>query len=287
MAKKKNNNDKKHLGIFDMPEKIVVIGDIHADFETFVSVLQRAGLINYKYDWIGKKTMLLLIGDLVDGKNRNGKWNGDSDLNVLKLVEKLMDESKEKGGEVVVLLGNHEFMNIKGNFLYSGDRGIKELGGISGRFKYFNSQFKEFAKRCFLAVKIGDWVFCHAGIPHEISANLTIEDLNLLLQKYLNKKMEKKEEDVFYEILSGDLGILTNREFGNESCNKERLNKTLSNLKVKTMVVGHTVQKKINSLNNGKLWRVDVGMSRAFGESNKKRLGFMLLLDHGKKIKLI
>ena len=284
MARKKNNN--KSLGIFQMPEKICVIGDIHADCESFSNILMNAGLINEKLDWTGRKTVLLVIGDLVDGKNRQGKWNGDSDLNVIKLVEKLMKQAKDKGGDIIVLLGNHEFMNIKGNFSYSGDRGTKEMGGTVGRYKYFNTKFKDFAKKCFLAVKMGDYVFCHAGILPEISANLTIEDLNLLLQKYLNGHMDKKEEELFYEIISGDLGILTNREFGNSSVNQDKLNKTLTNLKAKSMVVGHTVQRRVNSLCNGKLWRVDTGMSRAFGENNKKRMGFLLIYENGKKTKI-
>ncbi len=284
MAKK--NNVKNPLGIFSMPEKICVIGDVHADLETFIDILKKAGLLDKELNWSGGKTVLVIIGDLVDGKCRNGKWKGDSDILVIKLVERIMKQAKEKKGDVIVLLGNHEFMNIRGNFSYSGDKGIKEMGGIQGRIRYFNSAFKDFAKKCYLAVKIGDWVFCHAGILPEISSNLTIEDLNLLLLKYLNKKMDKKEEDIFYEIISGDLGILTNREFGNSGVNNEKLNKTLSNMKAKCMVVGHTVQKRVNSLCNGKLWRVDTGMSRAFGESNKKRMGFLLIFDHGKRTKL-
>ena len=282
MAKKNRNN----LGIFEMPEKICVIGDIHADFESFYQLLYNAGIVNEKLDWTAKKLTLLIIGDLVDGKTRMGKWNGDSDINVIKFVEKLMNQANEKGGRVIVLLGNHEFMNIKGNFSYSGDNGTKELGGTIGRYKYFNTKFKDFAKKCFLAVKMGDYVFCHAGILPEISANLTVGDLNLLLQKYLNGDMDKKEEELFYEIISGELGILTNREFGNPTVNQDKLNKTLMNLKAKSMVVGHTVQKRVNSLCNGKLWRVDTGMSRAFGENNKKRMGFLLILENGKKTKI-
>ena len=98
--------------------------------------------------------------------------------------------------------------------------------------------------------------------------------------------MAAKEEQLFYEIISGELGILTNRIFGNSTCNPDILNKTLHHMKAKHMVVGHTVQKRVNSLCNGKLWRVDTGMSRAFGEGNKKRMGFLLIHDYGKKTRI-
>ncbi len=278
--------NNKNLGIFKMPDKICVIGDVHADYNSLIKLLKKAGMIDDDINWTGRKTFLIFIGDLVDGKSRSGKWTGDSDINVIKLIERLMKQAKEKDGEIIVLLGNHEFMNIKGNFTYSGTKGINEMGGYNGRLKYFNTTFKEFAKKCYLAVKIEDWVFCHAGILPEISKNLKIDDMNLLLLKYLNKKMDKNEEDIFYEILSGDLGILTNREFGNSTVDNEMLNKTLNNLKAKHMVVGHTVQRKINELGNGKLWRVDTGISKAFGENNRKRIAFLLIFDKGKKTKV-
>jgi hypothetical protein len=46
----------------------------------------------------------------------------------------------------------------------------------------------------------------------------------------------------------------------------ERLSAVLSSLHVKRMVVGHTVQKNgINSACGGKVWRIDVGLSKFYG----------------------
>jgi hypothetical protein len=52
------------------------------------------------------------------------------------------------------------------------------------------------------------------------------------------------------------------------------------------MVVGHTVQEKVNYVCNRKLWRVDVGLSRAFGNNSHKKLGFLVIHDFGKKMKI-
>ena len=182
-------SSSKNIGLFKIPEKIVVVGDIHADYETLIKTLQYAGLINKKLEWTGKKTHLVAIGDLVDGKNRVGDWTNDSDIRVIYFLEKLMSSANKKGGKVVILLGNHEFMNMSGNFSYSGVKGIKEMGGENGRAKYFRGEFKQFAKKCYLAVQYDDWIFCHAGIAPEISKKYSIHDLNTLLLLYLDNKM--------------------------------------------------------------------------------------------------
>jgi hypothetical protein len=274
-------------GIYKMVEKIVVIGDIHADYEILLAVLKKSEVINDKLEWSGGKTYLVMIGDLVDGKARIDNWTGDSDLKVINYLNKLMKQAKRKGGDVIILLGNHEFMNIRGNFSYSGNHGIKEMGGELKRLKYFNNQFRAFGLKCFLAVNIGGWIFSHAGIPPEISKKYPIHKLNLLLHRFLSSEMSIHEENIFFDIISGDNGILTTREFGTNDVNCKRLTATLGNLNANHMVIGHTVQEKVNEICNKKLWRVDVGLSRAFGNNNRKRLGFLVIYDHGKKMKIL
>ncbi len=84
-------------------------------------------------------------------------------------------------------------------------------------------------------------------------------------------------DNIFFNIISGENGILTTREFGLNNINCKRLLATLSNLKAEHMVIGHTVQSKVNNICNNKLWRVDVGLSRAFGNTNQKNLGFLVI----------
>ena len=273
-------------GIYKMVEKIVVIGDIHADYQVLIAVLKKAGLINDKLEWIGGKTYLVMIGDLVDGKARIDNWTGDSDLKVINFLSKLMKLAKRKGGDVIILLGNHEFMNIRGNFTYSGDNGIQEMGGELKRLKYFNNQFRKFAKKCYLVVNIEGWIFSHAGIPPEISKKYSIAKLNTMLQKFLSNEMSLHEDNMFFDIISGENGILTTREFGTNNINCKRLSLSLQNLKANHMVIGHTVQEKVNEVCNKKLWRVDVGLSRAFGNNSRKNLGFLVIYESGKKMKI-
>ena len=107
-----------------------------------------------------------------------------------------------------------------------------------------------------------------------------------MLVKFLSNQMNLHEDNVFFEIISGENGILTTREFGINNINCKRLLATLENLNANHMVVGHTVQEKVNDICNKKLWRVDVGLSRAFGNNHKKNLGFLVIYDSGKKMKI-
>ena len=89
-------------------ERIVAIGDIHGNYDGFVSILQRAGLVDEDVHWIGGTTTFVQTGDIFD--------RGLEVFEVIDLLMRLEQEAAEAGGEVIVLLGNHEGMNLVGFF---------------------------------------------------------------------------------------------------------------------------------------------------------------------------
>ena len=89
-------------------ERIVAIGDIHGNYDGFVSILQRAGLVDDDTHWIGGETTFVQTGDIFD--------RGVEVFKVLDLLMRLEEEAAAAGGEVIVLLGNHEGMNLVGFF---------------------------------------------------------------------------------------------------------------------------------------------------------------------------
>src|SRR5439155_2026828 len=50
----------------DTPDSVVAIGDVHGDFDDFVSILQHAGLIDAQHHWTGGIASLVLLGELLD-----------------------------------------------------------------------------------------------------------------------------------------------------------------------------------------------------------------------------
>ena len=87
----------------DASESLVAIGDVHGDFDDFVSILQRIGLIDKQNHWTGGKTTFVQTGDLLD--------RGPKPREVMDLMMALEKEAGQAGGRVVSLLGNHEMMN--------------------------------------------------------------------------------------------------------------------------------------------------------------------------------
>ena len=92
------------------PESVVAIGDVHGDFDDFVAILQRVGLIDAQHHWTGGKTTFVQVGDLLD--------RGPKPREVMDLLMSLEKEAPQSGGRVVSLLGNHEVMNIMGDLRY-------------------------------------------------------------------------------------------------------------------------------------------------------------------------
>jgi hypothetical protein len=91
-------------------EAVVAIGDVHGDFDDFVAILQRVGLIDAQHRWTGGKTILVQVGDLLD--------RGPKPREAMDLLMSLEKEAPQAGGRVVSLLGNHEMMNIMGDLRY-------------------------------------------------------------------------------------------------------------------------------------------------------------------------
>lgn len=103
--------------------RIVVLADVHGDLAGAREALALAGVIGVDVDkdvngtraerawrWTGGSDTLVQLGDLVD--------RGPDDSAVLKFFLQLSEEAKRAGGRVVVLMGNHELLQLQGTFSY-------------------------------------------------------------------------------------------------------------------------------------------------------------------------
>ena len=84
------------------------------------------------------------------------------------------------------------------------------------------------------------------------------------MKDYLNGNIDENDNN-FSHLLKDYDSVLWNRSLGGQEVHCERLNETLKNLNANHIIVGHSTQDVINSKCNEKVWRVDVGLSKALG----------------------
>ena len=93
-----------------VPARIVAVGDLHGDFSAWIDIARDAKLIDPANHWIGGKTVLVQTGDMVD--------RGADSLKIIRHLQQLDGEAKRAGGRVIVLMGNHEAMQVIGDYRY-------------------------------------------------------------------------------------------------------------------------------------------------------------------------
>jgi hypothetical protein len=86
--------------------RVVAVGDIHGAFEEFVGIMQAAGLLDPERRWAGGNATFVQTGDYTD--------RGAGVRPVMDLLMALEPQAEKAGGRAIVLLGNHELMNLVG-----------------------------------------------------------------------------------------------------------------------------------------------------------------------------
>ena len=197
------------------PPRIVAIGDVHGAGDAFVSILQRAGLIDAGQKWTGGTAILVQTGDLLD--------RGQDARAVLDLLIALEPQASAAGGRLQSLLGNHEVMNLLGEtrdvapqlyqqFAGSGSEGRREqafqaasklsrdkpldktewlaahpLGYLEYREALAPAgPYGKWLRSKPIIAEINDTVFMHGGINTEFTTE-SLDNINKRVRRELNE----------------------------------------------------------------------------------------------------
>jgi hypothetical protein len=93
------------------PQRIVAVGDLHGDYQAWQDIARGAGLIDARGHWAAGKTILVQMGDVTDRE--------PDSLKIVRSLQQLQREAPRKGGRTIVVLGNHEAMNLLGDNRYT------------------------------------------------------------------------------------------------------------------------------------------------------------------------
>jgi hypothetical protein len=301
-------------------DRIVAMGDVHGDYDAFLSVLRSTGLIDDKTRWTGGKTHLVLTGDVLD--------RGPDSRKVLDLLYQLEKKARSDGGYVHLLTGNHEAMNVYGDLRYTsaeeykafvtpessqwrelyykqhleetrqtapqGEAARKEweqkypLGFVEHRLQFGpDGKYGKHIRKQNVVIKINDVMFLHAGLSPKY-AGYSIRDINERIQKELEDF--KKLEGGF--TLDQTDGPLWYRGLAQEDTPEIRahIDAQLKTHGVRRIVIGHTpTGGAVLPRFGGKVVAIDVGMSRVYGGPPSCLViekGVAYVVHRGKRIEL-
>lgn len=252
--------------------RIIVVPDIHQDLEKAKRCLMIAECINSKGEWIGNDTIVIQVGDQIDGALRGESLNKHvchedftADILVLRFFNHLHRLASKKGGGVYSLSGNHELMNVQGIFTYSGTNGCKKCENERKKaFEPGGEIAKMLATTRAVALKVGRVVFVHAGFLEWHVSTMSIEDMNRTYTDWLLGR-HSPFIPLLIRITMGYNGALTNRSYlPSVEITETEVRSVLGKLKADHMVIGHNAHSPgVTSLHNGKVFVVDPGISKA------------------------
>lgn len=111
--------------------RIVAVGDLHGDLGNAYKVLHMAGVVDEEGAWSGGVDFFVQTGDIIDRSVRNMQSSrvyainvlmtgcrGDDTIKLYALMDSLREQAPQKGGTVLTHLGNHEWMNVIGDWRY-------------------------------------------------------------------------------------------------------------------------------------------------------------------------
>jgi hypothetical protein len=255
------------------PARLVAIGDLHGDLEVTRKALRLAGAIDAGGKWVGGKLVVVQTGDMID--------RGDGDRAILDLLGRLRGEAKQAGGDVLLLSGNHELMNVASDFRYVTPGGFTTFVDVRptgpkapmlaelepakrGRTAAFvpGGPYAAMIADWPIMMKVGDSVFVHGGIlPKHVAYGL--DRMNDEVRAWV---LDKRPEPP--AVVVAEDGPVWTRGYSSSPSEQDcaRLGKALSMLGARRMVVGHTPQKEgISPACGDRVWRIDVGLARYYG----------------------
>ena len=244
---------------------LYAIGDVHGDAERLVKLMVVHGLIDVsegRVKWLKPGVIVLLMGDVSDAKSRVSEF-GDmlfqgslSDMWIFEFLKTAQAEAEKVGSCLYSLIGNHELLNVKGDFRFASPYHARDA---EKRKQYFSAGrgFSVLTSMFLTSMTYNGIHYSHAGIPLQPSAG----------QKQIIGK--KVSAALLQEPRMSHLeGLISHRDyFEPATAHTEKAVATLLLRRgLKKMVIGHnfTDGKGIVHGYGGRVVYIDVGISKAF-----------------------
>lgn len=248
---------------YRMPSRIFVVSDIEGNFVSFFKLLVAAKVISTKMEWIFENNHLVILGDCFD--------RGDQVTECLWLIYSLEEKAKRFGGHVHFILGNHEIMNMNGDWRYIHPRYALLTSSENNpptALYHGNLELWKWLQTKNIIERIGYVLFVHAGISREIlNLQLSIQEINDLVRPWYGKA-------AFAEQFSLQLSMLFDaytspfwyRGYYMGNADKDLIGETLKFYNSKIIITGHTMINQITPFFKKKVININTDHSTGSSE---------------------
>ncbi|MGB0836048.1 MAG: metallophosphoesterase [Psychrobium sp.] len=259
-----NRNDT-----FNNVSKIAAISDIHGQFDIFKQLLNENGVIDDELNWSFGDGHLVITGDIFD--------RGDTVTEALWLVYKLEEQANTAGGKVHYLLGNHEYMVLRGDERYIHDKYKYTLNAMNIDLKTLfneNTVLGRWLRSKSTVININGHVFLHGGIHSDFTdLDISLEQANNTFRQAIGQTRNSLKEQPLTKTLFGRTGPIWYRGyFLDPLLSQSDVETVLNKLQAKRIVVGHTSMDKVETRHNDKVIAIDTSIK-------KGKQGEILLID--------
>lgn len=249
-----------------------VLGDLHGDLNAARAAMALTGATNAAGEWTGRNLTVIQTGDLID--------RGPEDRQVLDWLTQLQQQAPRFKSTLHLLNGNHELMNVDGDFRYIHPESMKAFAdlanaerskalqienaptAVQGRANAFfpGGIYAQQLQERPVVLQLNETVFVHGGLL-PAHAQYGITQINQAYTEHIARgtPLPQLLQDSENSPLWTRIYSLPDR-----AADCDMLTEALRALKAKRMVVAHSVQPHINSACDGKVWRIDTGMSKAY-----------------------
>ena len=275
------------------PARVFVMSDPHGRLDCVVSLLEGNGVIDSDLRWSYGKDHLVVIGDIFD--------RGDDAVQIFWLFYKLQQEALEAGGQVTMLLGNHEPLEFGGDMRYATPKYkilARELG-IEYRDLFGpSSELGRWIASWNTICQVGPDLFVHAGLGGDFYRwNLPVPEVNDKMSKalFLRKKEIKDLSDTLL-FLYGRNGpiwyrglVIKQKRFS--PIQRDTLDMIRARYGVDHIIVGHTMLRNVSTFFDGTVIDAHVD-NRVHRRKHRSRAlliegdRYFLVGDRGKKKEL-
>jgi len=239
-------------------QPLFVLGDIHGQYDRLVCNLQDNNIIDEQLNWNFGGGHLVFAGDFAD--------RGDKVTEALWLIYKLEKQAQKAGGDVHMVLGNHEMMILNNDLRYIADKyeALSENTGLNhtGLF-HPNSVMGEWLRNRPAMIKINDLLIVHGGVSPQLMARFkTIDAVNTYVNQFFMAGLNPQNKAEL-DLITTSFGPFWYRGYFMKrskypKITEEELDQVMAQLDVNTILVGHTENDELSAYFNGKIMDVNI-----------------------------